>query len=434
LKVKITEKLVSSLWQSRPVRYPVADTGEWLHVIFPGRASNFGGDFKDAVIGVNGRIVSGDIEVHVKSSQWQNHGHHQDTKYNNIVLHVVWQRDSHSATRLQNGRVIPTIALEPLVTRPVTELLKLHGSTPVSCPDNYLEVSALTTLLTRAGLKRFRNKSTAFRRQMSKENAEEVLYRGMARALGYAQNAEPCQELSQRLPAAALKEYGQASWLHRQALLLGHAGLLPSQRDRHIGDRTTTRLERIWRSTGITDTMKSTDWCFFRVRPDNFPTRRLIALSHLLGRLGQSGLLSGILELVAQAPEDRGFRQMEEGLVVADDGYWQKHFDFGSFTGRSSALIGYEKASAMAINIVLPFAAAFARKSSDLELKKKAMEIYRLYPPRGENELTRFMRQQLNLPLNARLSACQQQGLIHLFHTYCRLRNCLDCPVSLSPG
>ena len=68
--MKITERLVSRLWQSHLVTYPVADTGEWLQIIFPGRVSNTGGcDFKDAVFSLNGRMITGDIEVHVKSSQ-----------------------------------------------------------------------------------------------------------------------------------------------------------------------------------------------------------------------------------------------------------------------------------------------------------------------------------------------------------------------------
>src|SRR4030043_1208142 len=118
--MKITERIISRLWQSHLVRYPVADTGEWLQIIFPGRVSNTGGcDFKDAVFGINGRMITGDIEVHIKSSQWHSHGHHQDPKYNNIVLHVVWQRDSQTPTLLQNGRAIPTICLQAVITPPL---------------------------------------------------------------------------------------------------------------------------------------------------------------------------------------------------------------------------------------------------------------------------------------------------------------------------
>ena len=433
LKAKITEKLVSSLWHSHVVRYPVADTGEWLHVIFPGRASNSGGDFKDAVVGLNGRIVTGDIEVHVKSSQWQSHGHHRDPAYNNIVVHIVWQQDSGEMTRLQNGRAVPTVALEPYMTRQAAVLLEPGESNGMRCPYNHLDCRALSRVLSRAGMERFKIKSVAFQEQLAEEKPEQVLYRGICRALGYAQNAEPLQQLAQRLPVAVLKKHGQQSML-QQALLLGHAGLLPSQRNMDFVDRASASLERIWHSTNITDTMKSTDWCFFRVRPDNFPTRRIVALSYMLDRLGPQGLLASILDLVEEAPGEQAHIRLEEGLTISDGGYWQQHFDFGLSSGRRSALIGCQKATAVVVNIALPFAVAFARKNADSKLKLKAKEIYRLYPSREENELTRFMRHQLSLPLNLRISACQQQGLIHLFNAYCRQRNCLDCPVSINRG
>jgi hypothetical protein len=179
--------------------------------------------------------------------------------------------------------------------------------------------------------------------------------------------------------------------------------------------------------------MNEADWCFFRVRPDNFPTRRLIALSYLISRYHKSGLLRGILRLVKKAPGGTEYRRLESGLVVAGHGYWQNHFDFGIVTSRASALIGYEKASAIVINTILPFAAAWGELDSDLKLKKKAGEIYRRYPGAGDNELIRYMKQQLGLRPDIRLSACQQQGLIHIFHAYCRRRDCTQCPVDFSP-
>jgi hypothetical protein len=435
--MKITEKLVSRLWQSHLVRYPVADTGEWLHIIFPGRISNTGGcDFKDAVFGLNGSMVSGDVEVHIKSSQWHSHGHHQDPKYNNIVLHVVWQRDSQTPTLLQNGRAIPTICLRSFLTNALDELANLPANASSSCPEagRHSNSNNLNKLLTAAGVKRFKAKTTLFRKSLNKEDAGQVVYQGIARALGYAQNSGPCQQLAQRLPASNLIINGRPpADFYRQALLLGHAGLLPSQRHRSIKDREAAKLEKIWQSASITDTMKEADWCFFRVRPDNFPTRRLIALSCLISRYRESGLLRGILRLVKETPPGTEYHRLESGLAVAGFGYWQNHFDFGTATGRASALIGCEKASAIVINIVLPFAAAWAELDSDSELKKKAAEIYRRYPGTGDNELTRYMKLQFRLRPDIRLSACQQQGLIHLFNAYCRCRNCSQCPITLSP-
>jgi hypothetical protein len=386
---------------------------------------------------LNSRMISGNIEVHSRSGHWYSHGHHQDPKYNNIVLHVVWQQDSQSPTMLQDGRAIPTICLGSFVHGPLDALLNLTANSPISCPavSRYSNTDNLNRLLTTAGVKRFKAKTSLFRKALNKEDAVQVLYQGIARALGYAQNAAPCQELARRLPVSKITKNGRhALDFTQQALLLGHAGLLPSQRHRSVKDEMAVKLEKIWQSAGITEAMKESDWCFFRVRPDNFPTRRLVALSCLISRYHKSGLLHGILRLIKKAPAGTERRWLESGLSVANHGYWENHFDFGILTGRASALIGYEKASSIVTNTILPLAAAWGELDSDSKLKKKAGEIYRRYPGAGDNELTRYMEQQLRLGPDARLSACQQQGLIHLFNTCCRRRNCARCPVALSPG
>jgi len=436
--MKLTERLISRLWQSHLVKYLVADTGQWLHIIFPGRVSHTGGcDFKDAVFAQNGSLISGDVEVHVKSSQWQSHGHQQNPKYNDIALHVVWQRDSQTPTLLQNGKIIPTVYLSAFITNPLEELANLPSNAPSSCPasGSYLNAFNLNKILTDVGMKRFKAKSALFRQALNQETAGQVIYRGIARALGYAQNAWPCQELAQRLPISMLIKNGKPNVdFYHQALLLGHAGLLPSQRHKSVKGREAIRLEKIWWSAGITETMKESDWCFFRVRPDNFPTRRLIALSCLISRYHKPKLLRGVLRLMKKAPAGAEPGWLENGFTVTGCGYWQNHFDFGVPTGRASSLIGHEKASAIVINTVLPFTAAWAELDSDTRLKKKAVEIYRHYPGRGDNELIRYMQQQLSISTSIRLSACQQQGLIHLFNTYCRCRDCSHCPAAVNSG
>jgi hypothetical protein len=436
MKTQFSEKLIARLWQCQPVKNLFTDNGERFQVIYPGRVShNRGCDFKDAVFTLNGHMISGDVEIHVKASQWYNHGHHRDPKYNNIALHVVCWHDNQSPTRLQNGKTVPTICLSPFLGRSSDELnqhFNLSGNSSFSCTEvkRYPNPDSLDKLLTAAGEERFAAKAASFRQALGKEEAEQVLFRSIVRALGYAQNAEPCEKLASSLSLNSLEKVEPEADLTRQALILGAAGLLPSQRHRPVEDADADKLERIWQSMNMPAIMNEADWCFFRVRPDNFPTRRLTALSYLLARYQQTGLLRGILHLVRKTPPKTEHSWLENGLVIAGQGYWNNHFDFGIMKKRSSALLGQEKASEIAINAILPFAYAWGEINSDLKLKRKAAEIYRHYPGPGDNELTRHMKQQLLLNPNTRLSACQQQGLIHIFKTYCRLRNCVVCPVA----
>jgi hypothetical protein len=180
--------------------------------------------------------------------------------------------------------------------------------------------------------------------------------------------------------------------------------------------------------------MQEGDWQFSRVRPDNFPTRRLIALSYILTRYRKSGLLQGMLNLVNNAPQGAERRWLEDGLSVFSQGYWANHLDFGMPKKKSSALLGQERAANIIINIVLHFAAAWGEATTELKLKARAAKIYGRYPTPGDNELTRYMKQQLRMGQECNLSACQQQGLIHIFKANCRTRNCPTCAVALSPS
>jgi len=436
MKTQVSEKLITRLWQCQLVNSLVADNGEQFQTIYPGRVNhNRGCDFKDAVFTLNGQTISGDVEIHVRSSQWYSHGHHRDPKYNNIALHVVCWHDNQSPTTLQNGKTVPTICLSPFLgnhSDGLNQHINLSGDFSYSCPEakRYSNSDSMNKLLTLTGEERFMAKAALFRQALEKEEAGQVLFRSIARALGYAQNAEPCEELANRLSLKFLEKGEAATDLIRQAFILGTAGLLPSQRHRPVEYRETDELEGIWQSMSIPETMNKDDWCFFRVRPDNFPTRRLVSLSYLLARYHQTGLLRGMLQLVRKAPTKAEHRWLETGLVIAGQGYWRNHFDFGILKKRSSALLGRERASEIVINVILPFACVWGEISSDLILKRKAAEIYRRYPRPEENELTRHMKQQLLLKPDTRLSACQQQGLIHIFKTYCRLRNCTACPVA----
>jgi len=113
---------------------------------------------------------------------------------------------------------------------------------------------------------------------------------------------------------------------------------------------------------------------------------------------------------------------------VAGDGYWRNHFDFhvGSKT-KMSALLGNSKAGEIAVNVVLPFVFSWGKMFNEPGLMKKAMELHDSYPKLAENELTRHMTKQLCLEGHSNLTACQQQGLIHIFRNYCREGKCSEC-------
>lgn len=443
--MKISEKFVADIWQQQLITNLVTDTGKRLQVIYPGRVNTGSGcDFRDVVFAIDNIVATGDIEIHVKSSQWYSHGHHRDPKYNNVALHITMWHDSRTPIMCQNGKIIPTVCLSSLFGDSLDKIINRRADLSrhplLSCPKitDTSNTLALNKLLVTAGTERLFIKIASFQIALEAEDAEQVLFRGLTRALGYAQNTTTCEELGTRLTISFIKNNETMTDTVRQAWILGTAGLLPSQRSKlqHnlTRDEEIDKLETTWQSIGTSDTMKEADWCFFRVRPDNFPTRRLIALSLILARYHKSGLLRGLLELVRKAPPEIEPRWLESGLIITTQGYWANHCDFGISKKKSSAILGRGRVDEIVINVILPFVYAWSEINAEPRLKRKAIEIYHHYPKLGDNELTRYMKQQLMLTSGTCSLACQQQGLIHVFKDYCRQRNCTECPVTFTQG
>jgi hypothetical protein len=414
-----------------------------VQVIFPGKTCNDGGcDFQDAVLNINGRMVIGKIEIHVLSSQWYSHKHHLDNRYNDIVLHVVMWHDYPLATLSQNGSAIPTVCLNSHLEGSLNALkqgIKLAYQYIQPCPKMraFHKVESFINVLNIAGRQRFLGKVASFQSALVREEQGQVLFRNTAGALGYSKNIKPFYKLADNLTIRAIEYTHKVDDIKNQALILGIAGLLPSQRFNSKSDfkeeSYTATFEAIWKSAKIGAVMDHSEWCFFRVRPDNFPTRRLIAMSYLIGRYYQSGFLDGMLNLIRGVScNRRQIRWIEDGLVVSAQGYWANHIDFGSSINRNSALLGRSKAAELAVNILLPFVYSWGALYSEPKLQEKTMKIYGDYPALEDNQLIRYMRQQFSIRPDFRFSSLQQQGLIHIYKTYCYCRDCEACLIAFN--
>ena len=83
-------------------------------------------------------------------------------------------------------------------------------------------------------------------------------------------------------------------------------------------------------------------------------------------------------------------------------------------------------AQVMAINVLLPFAAAAG--------VAEAAAIFERLPGEPPNRVVRYMAAQLGAPGVRFSGACHQQGLLHLFHLTCAARECERCPARGTPG
>ena len=184
--------------------------------------------------------------------------------------------------------------------------------------------------------------------------------------------------------------------------------------------------------------MKAQAWQFFRLRPQNFPTRRIAGMVELLGKFVPDGFLDGFLKVFYGNPQDHTgiASELETMLTVNAKGFWKNRFRFDDAIQKDgqkkdNALIGKDRAREIVVNTIFPALYLYASESNDGTLRNSVQELFSSYPRLTDNSITRAMKNQLfrgttQLPRVA-MSACQQQGLILLHNAYCRPLRCTEC-------
>ncbi len=413
------ERALAQYWRDYGASLPPlqCDDGSRLRVVYPGRASAAAGpDFRDAVLQrETGEVVRGDVELHLRRRGWEAHGHHTDSGYNGVVLHVVLHGGDTPIT-LASGRRVPTAALFP---RTLGTRGRREAPSPRPLPLAALPTAPtrLARTLDREGDARFFLKVRGFAQALRQAlrvpsgqaqgergsvDPSEALYRGLMGGLGYGGNSAAMMRLAEGLPLRALERSlrGVAPGERQAALastLLGASGLSQLAAAEDGGG-----------AQGATPVISREEWKLFRVRPSNHPSRRLDGMAALLDRAWDEGLASWAAALVAEG----GVAGVRSGLAVAP-------FDRLRANGRGGALIGADRASDLAVNVLLPFARAWGNLTRDAGLSAMALALYRAWPPLQENAVTQEALRLLGVTGDEgkalRRTARRQQGLIRVY-------------------
>jgi hypothetical protein len=455
----IDEHFVQNLWyerrffdfdlksvDGRPVQ--VLKSGVWN--------GDEGPDFVQAEVIIDGKLHAGDVEVHTRSSAWYDHRHHLNPRYNRVILHVVfWNDDINLRTRLQNGARVPTLELLHRLDAPIGELFDAREAAEADS-KNYcrvtgkmLDIERIQAVFEGLGQERLLEKADAMRQLLARVDFEQLLYEGVMEALGYARNRKAFRELAQRAPLSKL--LGKTDE-EIQAILFGVAGLLPSQSHQRLewteADRAfIAKLDSLWRDAEqykLPTRMTATQWNFAHVRPANYPSRRISAISQLISKL-QGSLMMAFLPLIEKGATPTGKdlasvrRQLIERLTPAPTGYWVDHSHFGKgVPQRGAALVGKDRAADIIVNILLPMALLWAEQTQSVQLKEAAQRLYDSFPRLQENYITQqieaqvFSKKQPIQPIFP--SAKKQQGAIYLYRNFCAPRLCDLCPIIQGGG
>ncbi|ASZ11580.1 DUF2851 family protein [Chitinophaga pendula] len=412
-----TESLLQHIWQFRLYNAISLETtaGEPVDVLHPGvRNRDAGPDFTSARVRIGAALWAGQVELHMRTSDWYRHGHQYNRQYDSVVLHVVLEHDMAEVDRLG----IPCVELGqriPLrVWQRYEQLLTTMDRLP--CAWGAAKVPALTWQSWKERLlaERWERKTQMFQAWLlhTRYNWEEVCFWAVAQGLGVPVNALPFLQLAQSLPHTLLMRH-RGNLLQLEALLFGQAGMLHAGLASGYPQQLYEEYSYLRHKYSL-EPMEAYRWRWLRMRPSAFPSMRIAMLAALLH--GPSHLFSRILEA-----GDIGV--LERLFTVPLSAYWQQHYRFDTEDGRTRQP-GRTAIHNILINTVLPLLYLYGQEKAQRYYQERALQLLGQLPAE-ENRVVQVWEE---AGIGVR-TALDTQALLQLKQHYCDEKRCLACAV-----
>ncbi len=417
----MNEALLQFIWQHSLYNGTGLNTttGDALTIIHCGRLNRDAGpDFLEAKIKVGNTILVGNIELHIKASDWLRHGHQDDAAYKNLILHVVYENDAADI-----AANTPTLELKGQIAQHViARYADLAGTTDkLPCARQHTTVRDITKegWLSRLLAERWEQKLADWNvlLQNSAEDWRNLLYWRMAANFGFKTNATPFLLLAQSLPLnipTKHKEHLQQV----EALFFGQAGMLEGD----FKDEYPRELQREYdylRKKYQLKPIKEGLWKFLRMRPVNFPTVRIAQFAALVHQSAH---------LFSQIIETHSVKEITPLLDVKASSYWDTHYRFDAEQERRSPkILGKASIENIIINTIAPIQFLYAARQDTAKLQERALQLLEAVPAE-ENSIMRIWQENEWTPVNA----AQSQALLQLYNNYCSGKRCLECTIGLN--
>ncbi len=459
--VRIQESVAHALWLEQPwAPHHMQDVkGNRIEIVSPGWMSGGPGpDFKGALYKYNGNDVEkGDVEIHVRSSDWIRHKHHKDPAYNQTKIHVVLYCDSVTDPRMtQAGEALIEVELGSIYSSFLDKLRSESGLAPDKtglnkvtgkCNKSFelIGLDKTSGLICAAGEGRIELKSVNFSNGMAQSSNEDILYQGLVEALGYTVYKAQFKHLAQSAPLGrlrpALLNIGRN---HRpmvlESILLGVAGLIPGNLSQaKPGDKESaeylTQIREVWSDYSskfqLEPIFTPDQWPLKGTRPANYPYGRLAGLAQFLAFHIDSELEVLFARYISDFPTEATLKERQEWLNKvamffnsSKANYWNHHYlPGGAKLKNARKLVSSDRVALLIINILIPYYLALAKKRDDKEAQKRLRKLFYTIPAPAPNSIVKFMEQmtlkgQGSLPRGFK-TAVTQQGLIQIYNDFC---------------
>lgn len=391
-------------------------SGQRIRILETGQFNRDAGpDFFNAQIRIGEVVWAGNVEIHIRSSDWYRHGHHLNSAYNNVILSVVKENDIEVYT--SEGRKVECVVLE-YAENLYNEYVFMRDT--LKKPGCYRRLELLDdawfyTTLQSLAVERLERKTKDIRKMLEQTAGdwEECFYRLLCRYWSPNVNGEAFYQLSLHLPYRTLLKYADRL-IAVEALLFGSSGILETAPD----DAYTVGLKKeylylskkhkLWK-------ISAAQWKFMRIRPEAFPTVRLALLAVLICRFAH------LLSYVAEAPDIGSVAKLFEARASV---YWDTHYIFGKPSPRREKKIGADARKNLIVNAVVPFLFVYGKVRGEEKIADKALRWLEETEAEKNYIVTAWQKQGFVFD-----SALQTQALIQLKKEYCDRHRCLHCRI-----
>lgn len=385
---------------------------------------NSGPDFFNANIRIGNQFWAGNVEIHINSSDWYRHKHEFDTNYDNVILHVVWKNDAEVYT--VNNKLIPTLELSNFVSASQLsqyQTLFFNDSNWINCENQFNAVSEFTIFnwLEVLYFDRLEEKSTLIDQLLidSSNDWEAVLFKLLAKSFGLKVNGEAFLNLANSIDYKIIRKE-QSNEFQLEALFFGQAGFLEEEIDNKY-HKSLLREYHYLKKKYQLESLNNGQFKFFRLRPNNFPTIRLVQLAHLYHK--HTNLFSLILE-------SESLIDIYELFTIKISGFWLDHYGFSSKALKRPKNITKSFIDLLIINTIIPLKFIYFKQLGTLN-EDAILNIIREIKPEKNSIIAKFE----NLPVKNNTkkvlinNAFESQSYLQLKNKYCNEQRCLECAI-----
>ena len=415
----MNEKLLQYLWNYKIFKsfdfkdmqgnsIEILDFGTWNQ--------NAGPDFLNAKIKIGNLIFAGNIELHLRSSDWIFHQHSGNPDFENIILHVVFQHDIEIDELSQKN--IPTLELKNFID---SKILAKHENLLsenqfIPC-EKIFDAEKIPFAFAEENLhQKLNEKSQEIEQSLQKfkNNYEAVLFHYLAYAFGLKVNAQIFKQLAESINFRIIQKISQ-NQIQLESLFFGKANWLEDPQDEttKIWKKEYDFLKLKFQLSDITFNPK-----FLRLRPQNFPTIRLSQLANLYHF--HTNLFSRIIKAKSIIEVYKIF-----GNVKASD-YWNHHFNFGKIsTVENEKKLTKDFINLLLLNAILPIKYTYHKNNRE-EIADEILEFYLKIS--AEKNVVIENWKSLKVPIK---NALESQAYIYHFKNFCTNKKCLNCSIGL---